>query len=297
MASSNREASISKTLTYEGGYTNDPRDPGGATNFGITIADARLYWKHDAAPSDVKAMPKSVAINIYRQKYWAVLGCDDRPAGPDFVDFDFGVNSGVKRALAFRSALDAQNLSPINYVKAQTGKRLSFLQCLRTFSVFGSGWSNRVADVQATGVRMAVEAAGKPVGPSMRKRADAASSKSNKHTTAATATAGSSPILAHLGNLDTATTVGLCALGAVVAVAIIYFIWHAVHNAHLAAAYKDQIPCRPISPTSGHELKSDGTLSPSSSSPLPPASSIGLASSTSSPSLCTSCRSILPTSS
>jgi lysozyme family protein len=89
------EASISKTLTYEGGYTNDPRDPGGATNWGITIFDARLYWKHDASPADVKAMPKSVAIDIYRQKYWAKMGCDDRPSGVDFVEFDFGVNSGV----------------------------------------------------------------------------------------------------------------------------------------------------------------------------------------------------------
>lgn len=42
MTASNREASISKTLSYEGGYTNDPRDPGGATNWGITIYDARL---------------------------------------------------------------------------------------------------------------------------------------------------------------------------------------------------------------------------------------------------------------
>jgi lysozyme family protein len=67
MTASNREASISKTLTYEGGYTNDRRDPGGATNWGITIFDARLYWKHDASPADVKAMPKSVAIDIYRR--------------------------------------------------------------------------------------------------------------------------------------------------------------------------------------------------------------------------------------
>lgn len=295
MASSNREASISKTLTYEGGFTDNPNDPGGATNWGITIADARLYWKHDASPADVKAMPKSVAINIYRQKYWAKLGCDDRPAGPDFVDFDFGVNSGTARALKLRSTLDARQLSPINYVKAQTQARMSFLQNLRTWQFFGKGWGSRVANVQATGVRMAVEAVGKPVGPSMERRSAEASSRSTKHTTAATATAGSSPILAHLGALDTSTEIGLCVLGLVVGFGLLYFIWHAVHNSHLAAAYKDQIPCEPTSQTSGPELKSDGTLSPSSSSPQPPASSTGSASSTSSPSLCTLCQRALPT--
>jgi lysozyme family protein len=293
MASSNREASISKTLTYEGHFTDNPNDPGGATNWGITIADARLYWKHDASPADVKAMPKSVAINIYRQKYWARMECDDQPAGPDFVDFDFGVNSGVSRALAYRKRF--AGLSPIKYVKAQTQARMSFLQNLRTWQFFGKGWGKRVADVQATGVRMAVEAAGKPVGPSMERRSSEAASRSTKHTTAATATAGSSPILAHLGSIDTSTKVGLCVLGLVVGFGLLYFIWHAVHASHLAAAYKDQIPCEPISPTSGPELNSTGTQSSYSSSLPPPASSTGSASSTSSPSLCTLCQRPLPT--
>jgi lysozyme family protein len=296
MTALNREASISKTLGYEGGWTNNKHDPGHATNWGITIADARLYWKHDASPYDVRNMPRSVAVAIYRFKYWGAMGCDDRPTGPDFVDFDFGVNSGVSRALKLREKLDAQKLSPINYVKAQTRARMSFLQNLRTWQFFGKGWGRRVADVQATGVRMAVQAAGKPVGPSMERRAAEAASKATKHTAGATATAGSSPILAHLSALDTSTKVGLCVLGLVAVFGLLYFIWHAVHASHLAAAYKDQISCEPISPTSGPELKSDGTLSPSSSSLPPPASSTGSASSTSSPSLCTLCQRPLPTS-
>ena len=91
MTASNREAAISKTLTYEGGYSNHPADPGGPTNWGITIIDARKHWKANATAADVKAMPKSVAIDIYRKKYWAVMNCDARPAGVDFVDFDLGV--------------------------------------------------------------------------------------------------------------------------------------------------------------------------------------------------------------
>jgi lysozyme family protein len=141
-----------------------------ATNWGITIFDARLYWKHDASPADVKAMPKSVAIDIYRQKYWAKMGCDARPTGVDFVEFDFGVNSGVARALAYRKTLDPQNLKPVAYVKAFCAKRSSFLHGLKTWSVFGKGWGRRVADVEATGVRMALGAAGKPVAPGSRRK-------------------------------------------------------------------------------------------------------------------------------
>jgi lysozyme family protein len=133
-------------------------------------------------------MPKSVAIDIYRQKYWAKMGCDERPSGVDFVEFDFGVNSGVARALGYRKTLDPQKLSPSNYVKAFCAKRSSFLHSLRTFATFGKGWSRRVADVEATGVRMALGAAGKPVAPVLKKEASKNSGKAIGHSTAGAGT-------------------------------------------------------------------------------------------------------------
>jgi lysozyme family protein len=187
MTASNREASISKTLTYEGGYTNDPRDPGGATNWGITIFDARLYWKHDASPADVKAMPKSVAIDIYRQKYWAKMGCDAR-RGPDFVDFDYGVNSGVARATKLRAKLDPQNSQARRLREGLLRQALLLPARLRTWSVFGKGWGRRVADVEATGVRMATGAAGKPVAPVLKNEATKNAGKAITHSTAGAST-------------------------------------------------------------------------------------------------------------
>jgi lysozyme family protein len=238
MTASNREASISKTLTYEGGYTNDPRDPGGATNWGITIFDARLYWKPDASPADVKAMPKAVAIDIYRQKYWAKLGCDARPAGVDFVEFDFGVNSGVKRALTYRTALDAQKLAPVAYVKAFCAKRSSFLHSLRTFSCFGKGWSRRVADVEATGVRMALGASGKPVAPGLKNEATKNAGKAIAHSTAGASTgATAAPVI---NSCDFSTVAGWVIAGLVIT-GTLWLIWHAVQANHRANAYNDQL--------------------------------------------------------
>lgn len=238
MTASNREASISKTLTYEGGYTNDPRDPGGATNWGITIFDARKYWKHDASPADVKAMPKSVAIDIYRQKYWAKLGCDDRAAGPDFVDFDYGVNSGVGRVETLRKRLDPQKLSPVAYVKAACAARSSFLHSLRTWSVFGKGWGRRVADVEATGVRMATGAAGKPVAPVLKKEATNAAAKAITHSTGGASVGTVAGPVLH--QLDFSTVAGWVVAGALI-LGGAWLIWHAVQANHRANAYNDQL--------------------------------------------------------
>ena len=72
--------------------------PGGPTNWGITIHDARAYWKEDATAADVRNMPVEVAKDIYRSKYWDAMRCDELPAGVDYAVFDYGVNSGIGRA-------------------------------------------------------------------------------------------------------------------------------------------------------------------------------------------------------
>jgi lysozyme family protein len=246
MSASNREASIKKTLTYEGGYTDGKTgasqyDPGGATNWGITIFDARKYWKYDATPADVRSMPLSVAVEIYRKKYWAVMGCDDRATGPDFVDFDYGVNSGTGRVTKLRAVLDPKQLTPVAYVKAACAARSSFLHSLRTWSVFGKGWGRRVADVEATGVRMALGAAGQPIAPTLQKEAKDAAKSAVKHATAATGTvaapASQAPHLPDPSTIDTSSKAGLIFLGIIVALGVTYFVWNAVQNAHRAAAY------------------------------------------------------------
>src|SRR5947208_2993731 len=85
----NFEVCVTKVLKDEGGYTNDPADSGGKTNFGITQKETSI---------DVKTITMSQAKDIYKRKYWDVLGCDNLPSGVDYSVFDYGVNSGVGRA-------------------------------------------------------------------------------------------------------------------------------------------------------------------------------------------------------
>ena len=164
------EVSLQRLLQHEGGYTNDPRDPGGPTNFGITIVDYRKYVKSDANAADIRDMRIDDAKTIYRSKYWDVLRCDELPAGVDYVIFDYGVNSGVarsgkvlRRALGLSDRSNVVTDAVIEATRAVDAKvlidticdeRLRFLQTLKTWPAFGKGWSHRVAEVRLLALAM-----------------------------------------------------------------------------------------------------------------------------------------------
>ena len=170
MSASNFDEALRRLLLHEGGYGNHPSDPGGPTNFGITIHDYRKYVKPGATAADVKAMTAREAASIYRARYWNALRCDELPAGVDYAIFDYGVNSGVGRAsrvlqrvceVAADGALGPVTMqavtarNPASLVAAICDERLRFLQRLRTWPVFGKGWGRRVADVRATSLAWA----------------------------------------------------------------------------------------------------------------------------------------------
>lgn len=173
MAKQNYEESLKRLLRHEGGYTNHPSDPGGPTNFGITIYDYRKYVKPDAVASDVKAMRLDEAKSIYRAKYWDAQKCDDLPSGVDYSIFDYGVNSGIgrsgkvlRRVVGLPSDTHVVNDAVIKAVQSRDAKelvesinaeRLAFLKRLKTWPVFGTGWGRRVTEVRAISLRMLSE--------------------------------------------------------------------------------------------------------------------------------------------
>jgi lysozyme family protein len=171
MARATYEACLARLLAHEGGYTNHPADPGGPTNFGITIHDYRRYVKPGASAADVKAMTTDEAKAIYRAKYWDAQRCDELPAGVDYAVFDYGVNSGIGRSgkVLRRMLKLADNTSAVSdavilaacardagqLIGAICDERLRFLKSLKTWSVFGKGWGRRVAEVRAAALAMA----------------------------------------------------------------------------------------------------------------------------------------------
>lgn len=161
--------SLKYTLQWEGGYTNHPSDPGGPTNFGITIHDYRRYINPKGTAADVKNMKLAQAAVIYKTKYWDLQHCERMPSGLDFAMFDYGVNSGIGRSQKVLqrilkvqvdgiigaktlAAMDAQD--PQYLIRALCAERLRFVKSLRTWSVFGKGWGRRIAGVEDQALAM-----------------------------------------------------------------------------------------------------------------------------------------------
>jgi lysozyme family protein len=170
MSASSFDEALRRLLVHEGGYSNHPSDPGGPTNFGITLRDYRKYVKPNATASDVRTMKLAEAKAIYRSKYWDALRCDQLPAGVDYAVFDYGVNSGIGRSgkvlrrvlgladdthVVTPAVIAAVHKSePRDLVLRISAERLRFLKALRTWPVFGNGWARRVEEVKSAALRM-----------------------------------------------------------------------------------------------------------------------------------------------
>ena len=153
--SKNFEQAFIDLLGHEGGYSNNPADPGRETNWGVTVAVAR----ENGYVGSMKDMDASVAKTIYAKKYW--LPEFDQLAYPvAFQVFDAAVNSGVGQAVRWlqRSVgtaddgklgpvtLQAQaTIDPLKLVLLFNSERLTFMTNLSTWSSFGKGWARRVA--------------------------------------------------------------------------------------------------------------------------------------------------------
>lgn len=154
----NYDFCIKEVLKSEGGYTNDPADSGGATNYGITIADYRKYINKNGTPEDVKAMTVDQAKTIYKTRYWDAVNGDSLPNGVDYTVFDYGVNSGVARANRVYNQFKAEKDTSV-LINKINDERLHFLQGLAVSrpkdQKFLKGWTNRVSRVRADSLRLA----------------------------------------------------------------------------------------------------------------------------------------------
>lgn len=170
MAAESFDRALALVLDLEGGFVADPRDPGGATRYGITRATLSRARGRPASVADVKALTRAEAGAIYRKSYWAEVGGDALPPGLDLAIFDFGVNSGPARAIkALQDALGVTadgrlgpatraalaSCDPAATVRRVTADRLGFMRRLSTWTAFGRGWTARVTRVERESLALA----------------------------------------------------------------------------------------------------------------------------------------------
>jgi lysozyme family protein len=165
----NFETALAHVLVHEGGFCNHPADPGGATNKGVTLAVFRRYYGESMGIDELRAITDEQLRHIYKTGYWDKCRCDELPTGIDYVVFDQAVNSGPGRAARWlQSAIGAEvdgRIGPQTIAAAGAADRakvinhmcdarLAFLTGLKTWPVFGKGWSRRVKGVRDFGLEL-----------------------------------------------------------------------------------------------------------------------------------------------
>ncbi|MEI9424310.1 hypothetical protein O7A70_24415 [Mesorhizobium sp. Cs1299R1N1] len=165
---------LALVLKSEGGWSDNPADPGGATMKGVTLANFRRYVKADGSKADLRKIGDEQVATVYRRFYWDAVAGAELPDGVDYAVFDFAVNSGPGRAAKYLQAtlgvsqdgrigpatLAAARARPAGVVIDQLcDGRLAFLQRLPTWATFGRGWSDRVKSVRSQALLMSAPAA------------------------------------------------------------------------------------------------------------------------------------------
>lgn len=166
----NFDQCLAETLKHEGGFVQNPVDPGGATNRGVTKQTWEEWVGHEVNVADIKALTVEDVEPLYRREFWDACQCDLLAPGVDFVVFDVAVNSGTKRAAKLLQqvvgvepdgAIGPRTLAAANSIGANLlvnklcDKRQAFWQSLKTFPVFGKGWTRRGNEVRAKAIQLA----------------------------------------------------------------------------------------------------------------------------------------------
>lgn len=148
----NFETACDRVLGHEGKYVNNPTDPGGETNWGIS--------KRSYPYLDIKNLTRDQAKMIYYTDFWQHIHADEMYDGVVFQVFEFAVNSGISNAV--RALQRAVLVAPDGYwgpvsraaVAARTesdvimqlvAERLDFWAASSTWATFGKGWARRAA--------------------------------------------------------------------------------------------------------------------------------------------------------
>jgi lysozyme family protein len=135
---------VERTLHLEGGFVDDPQDPGGATNWGITIGVfhqwAQAVLGIPGSRENLESLPRDSAVKIYKARYWDTMRLDEVAAIDEAVAqelFDTGVNMGQGTAVKMlQRLLNAFNNQGQHYaelhVDGDLGNRT--LEALRAYA-------------------------------------------------------------------------------------------------------------------------------------------------------------------
>ena len=166
----NFDKCLAMVLKHEGGFVDHPKDPGGATNMGVTLGTYEQWMGRSVTIAEMKALTADDVAPIYRKNYWDRVRGDDLPSGVDWSVFDWAVNSGPSRsakalqkivmvtrdgAIGPKTLYAVANQEPDKIIDAMHTARQRFYERLSTFDTFGRGWSRRNTETREAALLMA----------------------------------------------------------------------------------------------------------------------------------------------
>jgi len=165
----NFDHSLDLVLNSEGGFVNNPKDPGGMTNLGVTASTWANFKGRNTNEKEMRSLTRDDVAPLYEKKYWDACKCDDLPSGVDYLVFDFAVNSGPGRSVKIlQKALGLPEDGAVGPVTIQTidvmdkteliarfsDAKKQFYESLPTFATFGNGWLKRVDEARVNASNM-----------------------------------------------------------------------------------------------------------------------------------------------
>jgi lysozyme family protein len=142
-------------MVNEGGYVDNPADPGGATRWGCTERVARAHGYTGA----MQDLPQSFAHDVAKAEYWDKYLCDQFDGRIGFQVFDAAYNGGhpaqwlqMAAGVTADGQIGAQTIAavratdPLKIIMRFDAARIRYLDSLPVWPAFGKGWMNRIAD-------------------------------------------------------------------------------------------------------------------------------------------------------
>ena len=147
----NFKMALEFVIRWEGFISNDVRDPGGMTLWGIS------YRSHKEAVLEMERLindlPQKkdeafkIAEDIYYNNYWLKSGCDKLPSPFNIIVFDTAVNLGRSRAKEFFDECfnynTVENLGTFSW-QDYLFRRIAFYTKCKNANIYLKGWTNRV---------------------------------------------------------------------------------------------------------------------------------------------------------
>lgn len=158
-----RTTAIDHVIAIEGGLVNDPHDPGGITNHGISIRFAGSIYLDidgdgDTDAADIIGLTVSQARAVYKKHFWDLIKGDDLPPAVAFYAFDQAVNQGIGAAVTDmqraagvpddgvmgpQTRLWLHKKYSVDFLSEYHARRMLRYGLTNKFGRYGLGWTRR----------------------------------------------------------------------------------------------------------------------------------------------------------